>query len=116
MPNTLLNANQKMPYFVTETLKGNPVPPSPGDSVSFSVSTADVSLVPDAVPVPGAVASGFVVGNPASPGAFGVAITETITLAGGTVLPSVTNLVDVMAVVQPTADGSVFAFGAPVAQ
>jgi hypothetical protein len=115
--NFQLGANQKAPYTITEVdANGNPVKPSAGDSVSITASTTDVSIVPDATPVAGAVASGFIVGNPASAGATGVQVTETTTLANGTVLPAVTNLVDVIAVAAPAAVATTFVLGAPVAQ
>ena len=117
MPNVQLATNQKMSYAVFETdVNGNVVAPGKGDSVSITASTADVSLVPDATPVPGAVASGFIVANPASAGVVGVAIAEQVTLANGTVLPAVTNLVDVIAAAALPAVASTFVFGAPVAQ
>jgi hypothetical protein len=115
--NFQLNAKQKAPYTITEVdANGNPVAPSKGDAVSITVSTSDLTVVPDATPVAGAVASGFIVGNPASAGATGVQVTETTTLANGTVLPAVTNLVDVIAAVAPAAVATTFVFGAPVAQ
>ena len=112
MPNFQLGDTEKAPYTLTELdAASNPAAPSPGDVILVSSdSPASASIVPDAVPVAGSVASGFVVGGK-TPKA-GVVITATVTHTDGTSL-STTDTIDVVGGV---ASSISFALGPPVAQ
>jgi hypothetical protein len=114
MANFQLGDTEKAPYTVV-VLDGasNPATLQPGDTVTVtSQDVASVTVVPDATPVAGSVASGFIVGGKkVQPN---VVITATATLAASeNPLPPATAMVDVVGGV---ASSISLGFGAPVAQ
>lgn len=113
MANTQLGDTEQMSYTVTELdADSNPATPLPGDTcVVSSSASASASVVPDATPVAGSIASGQIVGGKAL--ATGVSISALVTHADGTTLGPVTALVDVVGGV---ASSISIGFGAPVAQ
>ena len=113
MPNTQLGDTETMSYSVTELdADSNPATPQAGDVATVTSSdTASATIVPDATPVAGTVASGQVVGG--SKVQTGVQITASVTHADGTTLGPITGLVDV---VGGAASSLGLTFGTPVAQ
>lgn len=111
-PNFQLGDSQKVPYALTELdADGNPASPSPGDSITIvSSAPASISVVPDATPVPGSIASGFLLGG--STLALGVTITATVLHSDGTSL----TVVDTLDVVGGAASSLSLGLGAPVSQ
>src|ERR1035438_9525079 len=83
MPNTQLGDTEKVAYTLTELdADSNPASSSPGDVVTVvSSAPASITVVPDATPVAGSVASGFLVGGKTL--AVGVTVTATVTHANG---------------------------------
>ncbi len=112
MPNFQLGDTEKAPYALTELdADSNPASPSPGDVITITSSdTASATVVPDATPTAGSIASGFVVGGKKVQ--VGVTITATVTHTDGTML-SVTDTIDVVGGV---ASSLSLGFGAPVSQ
>jgi len=112
MPNFQLGDTEKASYALTELdAASNPALPSPGDVISVTSSdTASATIVPDATPVAGSIASGFVVGGKKVQ--TGVVITASVTHSDGTSL-SVTDTIDVVGGV---ASSLSLGLGAPVAQ
>ncbi len=113
MANFQLGDTEKVQYSLTELdADSNPATANPTDVITVvSSAPASASIVPDATPLPGTVASGFIVGGKAL--ATGVQITATVTHADGTALPPITDLIDV---VGGTASSLSLGLGAPVAQ
>jgi hypothetical protein len=112
MPNFQLGDTEKSAYALTELdADSNPALPQPGDAVSVTSSdTASATIVPDATPVDGSIASGFVVGGKKVQ--TGVVITASVVHTDGTSL-SVTDTIDVVGGV---ASSLSLGLGAPVAQ
>jgi hypothetical protein len=113
MANTQLGDTEKAPYTLVELdADSNPASPDPGDVIVITSSDPlSATIVPDATPVAGSVASGFVVGGKKLQA--GVVITAALTHADGTQLPTVTDTIDV---VGGKASSISFALGPPVAQ
>jgi formylmethanofuran dehydrogenase subunit E-like metal-binding protein len=111
-PNFQLGDSQKVQYTLSETdAAGNPVAPLAGDVVTVvSSDTASLTVVPDATPVAGSVASGFLVAGKKLQ--VGVSVTATLTHVGGSTLTA-TDLIDIIA---GAASSLSFGLGAPVAQ
>jgi hypothetical protein len=112
MANFQLADVQKVPYTLTELdADGNPASPQPGDAVSIvSSDTASATIVPDAAPAAGSVASGFILGGKKLQ--TGVTVTATVAHADGSKL-SVTDTIDVVAGAASTIS---LGLGAPVNQ
>ncbi len=112
MANYQLGDTEKAPYALTELdADSNPATPQPGDVVSITSSDpASATIVPDATPATGSVASGFVVGG--AKVQVGVVLTATVTHSDGTSL-SVTDTIDV---VGGKASSLSLGLGAPVSQ
>jgi hypothetical protein len=111
--NFQLQDTQKVPYSLTVAdADGNPTTSAPGDTITVvSADTASVSVVPDATPATGTVASGYLVaGNKLQ---AGVAVTATLTPAAGGAPIVATDLIDVIAGVESALS---FGLGAPVSQ
>jgi hypothetical protein len=107
-----LGDTQKVPYSLTELdADTNPTAGDPSDTVTIvSADTDSATIVPDATPAPGTVASGFIVGGKKLQ--TGVAITATVTRKDGSVLTA-TDLIDIV----PGAASSIsLGLGAPVSQ
>ena len=113
MPNFQLGDTEKAPYTVTELdADSNPATPAPGDVITVTSSdTASITVVPDATPVAGSMASGFIVGG--SKLQTGVTLTASVTHGDGTPGLTTTDLVDV---VGGAASSLSFGLGAPVSQ
>lgn len=113
MPNPQIGDTEKAPYTLVELdADSNPALPSAGDVISITSSDTDsATIVPDATPVAGSVASGFVVGGKKLQ--VGVVITASVTHADGTTLGPVTDTIDIVGGV---ASSLSFGLGAPVAQ
>lgn len=113
MANFVLGDTQKVPYALTELdADGNPTSGDPGDTIDIASSDpASVSVVPDASPAAGSVASGFLVGG--SKLGTGISITATLTPAGGGAPLVATDLIDVIA---GAASSISLGLGAPVSQ
>ena len=114
MPNFQLGDTEKVPYALTELdADSNPATPQAGDVITIvSSDTASITVVPDATPVAGSVASGFLVGG--SKLQTGVQVTATVTHAApGSTPLTVTDLIDV---VGGTASSISIGLGAPVSQ
>lgn len=97
-PNTQLIDNFKIPYALSVLdADGDPTSLQPGETVQVvSSDTASISVVPDATPAPGSIASGFIVGQ--SKLQTGVSVTATVIGADGTTPGlSVQDLFDVVA-------------------
>ena len=112
--NFQLEDDQKVPYAVTVTdADNNPTNLQPGDTVTaVSSEPASLTVVPDATPAAGSVASGFLVAGTTL--AVGVSFTVTITPAAAGAAPIVaTDLIDIIAGVET---GISIGLGAPVAQ
>jgi hypothetical protein len=112
MSNFQLGDTEKVPYALTELdADSNPTSGKPDDVISIvSDSTDSLSVVPDASPAAGSVASGFLVGGKVLKS--GVNVTATVTHADGTSL-SVTDVIDVVGGV---ASSLSLGLGAPVSQ
>jgi hypothetical protein len=115
MANPQLGDTEKVPYAIA-LLDGdsNPAVLDPTDTISVaSADTASISVVPDAVPSAGNIASGFLVGGAKLQ--TGVAVTATLTpgAASKTKALTVTDLIDV---VGGPAASMAFNLGTPVAQ
>jgi hypothetical protein len=112
MANFALGDTEKAPYTLVELdADSNPAMPKAGDVISVvSSDTASATIVPDATPVAGSVASGFVVGGKKLQ--TGVIITATVTHTDGTSL----NTTDTIDIVGGAASSLSFGLGAPVAQ
>ena len=111
MPNFQLGDTEKVAYALTELdAASQPVLGVATDVISItSANTAAVSVVPDATPAAGSVASGFLVGG--TP-ATGVVITATVTHADGTNL----TVADTVDCVGGTASSLSLGLGAPVSK
>ena len=112
MANFQLGDTEKTPYALTELdADSNPATPDPADVISIvSSDPASATVVPDATPAAGSVASGFIVGGTKLQ--TGVTITATVTHADGTSL----SVVDTIDVVGGKASSLSLGLGAPVAQ
>jgi hypothetical protein len=110
--NFQLGDTQKVAYALTELdAQGNTALPQQGDIIQIVPSDlASATVVADAVPAAGSVASGFIVAGKKAQ--VGVAIVATVTHPDGTSL-SVTDFIDV---VGGTASTLSLSLGAPVAQ
>jgi hypothetical protein len=110
--NPQIGDSQKAPYTLTGTdAAGNPAVLETGDTVTVvSSAPASLSVVPDATPAAGSIASGFLVGGKTL--ATGIVVTATIAHADGT-SASVTDTIDVGA---EEASSLSFGLGAPVSQ
>jgi hypothetical protein len=115
MSNTQIGDTEKAPYALT-LLDGdsNPAQLDPSDTLSIvSADTASLSVVPDAVPAAGMVASGFLVGG--SKLQTGVVVTIKI-VPGPSSLTKPLTTTDVIDVVGGPAASLAFTVGTPVAQ
>jgi hypothetical protein len=112
MPNFQLGDTEKVAYALTELdADSNPTQGKPTDVISIvSDSPGSATVVPDATPAAGSVASGFIVGGKTLK--TGVQITATVTHADGTSL-TVTDLIDI---VGGAASSLSLGLGAPVSQ
>jgi hypothetical protein len=112
MPNFQLGDTEKAPYALTELdADSNPATADPADVISVTSSdTASATIVPDATPAAGSIASGFVVGGKKVQA--GVVISASVTHTDGTSL-SVTDTIDV---VGGKASSLSLGLGAPVSQ
>lgn len=112
MPNFQLGDTERVAYTLTELdADSNPATADPSDVVSvISSDTKSITVVPDATPVAGSVASGFLVGGRLVQ--TSVNITATVTHTDGTTL-SVSDLIDV---VGGKASSLSLGLGAPVSQ
>jgi hypothetical protein len=112
MPNFQLGDTEKAPYTLTELdADSNPATPQDGDVITVvSSDTASATVVPDATPIAGSIASGFVVGGKKLQ--TGVTITATVTHTDGTSL----SVVDTIDIVGGKASSLSLGLGAPVAQ
>ena len=112
MPNFQLGDTEKAPYTLTELdADSNPANPQAGDVISVvSSDTASATIVPDATPSAGSIASGFVLGGKKVQ--VGVTITATVTHTDGTSL----SVVDTIDIVGGKASSLSLGLGAPVAQ
>ncbi len=111
MPNFQLGDTEKVPYALTELdADSNPTPGVATDVISITSSdTTMATVAPDAAPVTGSVASGFIVGGKT----LGtVTINATVTHADGTSL----SVVDVIDIVPGVAATLSLGLGAPVPQ
>lgn len=113
MPNFQLGDTEKVSYALTELdADSNPASAQPGDVVSISSSDiASATIVPDATPAAGSVASGFILGGKKLQ--VGVSITATVTHAAGGPSLTVTDLIDI---VGGSAASISLGLGAPVSQ
>ncbi len=112
MANFQLGDTEKAPYALTELdADSNPATANPADVISITSSdTASATIVPDATPAAGSVASGFVLGG--SKLQTGVVITATVTHPDGTAL----TVADTIDIVGGAASSISLGLGAPVAQ
>jgi hypothetical protein len=112
MANFQLGDTEKVSYALTELdADSNPASAQPGDTVAIvSSDTASATVVPDAAPVAGSVASGFIVGGKKLQ--TGVTITATVTHADGTSL----TVADTIDIVGGKASSLSLGLGAPVSQ
>jgi hypothetical protein len=112
MANFQLGDTEKVPYALTELdADSNPATANPADVISITSSdTASATVVPDATPAAGSVASGFIFGGKKLQA--GVQIVATVTHPDGTSL-SVTDLIDI---VGGAASSISLGLGAPVSQ
>jgi len=117
--NPQIGDSQKAPYLFTIFDKdGQPIQPLPDDPpITVVASSPSITIVPDAVPIAPAAASGFAVGGAPVP-TLGVTITAnytpgpTATAAGA--VPVVQ--VDTVDVVPGAATTGTFTLGPPVSQ
>ena len=112
MPNFQLGDTEKVSYALTELdAASNPAAANPSDVITVvSSDVASLTVVPDATPVAGSVASGFLVGG--SKLQIGVTVMATATHTDGTTL-SVTDTLDIVGGV---ASSLSLGLGAPVSQ
>lgn len=112
MANLQLQDIQKVPYTLTAVdADGNPAQLAPGASVAVSSNDpASATVVPDATPAVGSVASGFVVGG-AKLGT--VQINAVVTNADGSAGPTGAVSIDI---VSGPAASIAMSLGTPVAQ
>lgn len=110
--NFQLGDNQKVPYTLNlSDAENNPTVLEPTDQLSITSSdTASLTVIPDATPVSGAAASGFLVAGTKLQ--TGVTVTATITHADGT-SATASDLIDIVAGEAATV---AFSLGAPVSQ
>ena len=109
MANFQLGDTEKVSYAVTILdADSNPASLQPGDVVSATSSSPSMTVLPDATPVAGSVASGFLLGTAAL--ATGVVFTVAIT---GSVNLTATDTIDIVG--GPASSISI-ALGTPVAQ
>lgn len=115
MPNPALGDTEKMSYAVSELdADSNPATPQPGDVVQVVSSDTDsATIVPDATPQAGFIASGFIVGGRKVQ--QGVTITFTPLRADGQT-PIGPPVVDTIDVVGGAASSIAVSLGTPVAQ
>jgi hypothetical protein len=102
--------SEKAPYTLVELdAASQPVPGVSTDVISITTDSPNsVSIVPDATPAPGTVASGFIVGGVPK---AGVVITAQVTHADGTTLGPAIDTVDIVGGV---ANSLAFGLGAPI--
>jgi len=114
MANFQLQDAQKVSYAVAVTdVDNNPTTLQPGDVVTaISSMPASLAVVPDATPVAGSVASGFLVAS--STLALGVTFTVTITPAATGAAAIVAT--DLIGVVAGADTGVTITLGTPVSQ
>jgi hypothetical protein len=107
-----LGDTEKAPYALTELdADSNPATPATGDVITITSSdSASATVVPDATPAAGSIASGFIVGGKKVQ--TGVVIAAAVTHADGTVL-TVSDTIDV---VGGKASSLSLGLGAPVSQ
>jgi|SRR5579872_5029232 len=112
MTNFQLSDTHKVAYALTELdVDNNPASPLPGDVITIvSSDTAMLTVVPDAVPAPGSVASGFLVAGKK----LGT-VTVTANVSHPQLASSI-NLVDTIDIVSSVAVSLSLGLGAPVAQ
>jgi len=112
MANFQLGDTEKVSYALTELdADSNPATPAPGDTITVvSSDTASATVVPDATPAAGSVASGFILGGTKLQ--TGVTITATVTHTDGTTL----SVVDTIDIVGGKASSISLGLGAPVSQ
>jgi hypothetical protein len=112
MPNFQLGDTEKAPYALTELdADSNPATPAAGDVINITSSdVGSATVVPDATPSAGSIASGFVVGGKKLQ--TGVVISASVTHTDGTSL-SVSDTIDV---VGGKASSLSLGLGAPVSQ
>lgn len=112
MPNFQLGDTEKVAYALTELdAVSNPTQGLPTDVITITSSDTDsATVVADATPVAGSVASGFIVGGKKL--GIGVIVTATVTHADGTSL-TVSDAIDI---VGGTASSLSLGLGAPVSQ
>lgn len=112
MANFQLGDTEKVPYALTELdADSNPAVPQATDVIAIASSDTDsATVVPDATPAAGSVASGFVVGGKKLQ--TGVTVTATVTHADGTSL-TITDTIDI---VGGAASSLSLGLGAPVSQ
>ncbi len=108
--NPQIGDTEKAPFTLVELDDASqPVPGLPTDVISItSDSPSSASIVMDATPAPGTVASGFVVGGVPK---TGVILTATVTHADGTVLGPAIDTIDIVGGV---ANSLAFGLGAPI--
>ncbi len=113
MANFQLGDTEQVTYALTELdADSNPATPAAGDTISVvSSDTASLTVVPDATPVAGSVASGLLVGGKKL--GTGIQVTATVSHADGSPSLSVTDLIDV---VGGKASSLSLGLGAPVSQ
>jgi len=113
MANFQLGDTEKVAYTLTALdAQSNPATLAAGDSISITSSdTASATIVPDATPVAGSLASGFIVGGKKV--AAGVVITASALKADGSLDLTVTDTIDIVGGV---ASSLSLGLGAPVAQ
>lgn len=114
--NPQLGDTQKVPYaFTLVDADGNTVPGGQGRVVTVASSDTDsATIVPDASPTAGSLASGFVVGGKKL--ATGLTITATVTKEDGTTPDPALSVVDTIDIVAGAAVSALLSLGTPVAQ
>jgi len=115
MANFQLGDTEKSPYAVT-VLDGdsNPAVLDPTDTVTVvSSDVASMTVVPDATPAAGSVASGFVLGGAKLQ--VGVTLTATVTPGPTSITKAITG-VDLIDIVGGVANSLSIGLGAPVLQ
>ena len=114
MANFQLQDNFKVPYSVIAVDKdNNPAVLAPGQTVSVvSDSPTSLSVVPDATPVAGSIASGFLVGGTTLK--TGVNVTFSLLNADGS--SAGTPVVDAIDVVAGAAASTSVTLGTPIPQ
>lgn len=112
MPNYQLGDTEKAPFALTELdADSNPTQGKADDVITVTSSDTDsATVVMDATPAEGTVASGWVIGGKKVQS--GVTINATVTHADGTTL----SVVDVIDIVPGAAVSLSLGLGAPVAQ